>query len=414
MHNSEFKPGRYTKAFRRLSVLFILLWTGLLTSSVVWNLYQYDQTLIETARVMGRIAFQKDILYRSWNSNHGGVYVPITDTTQPNPYLTGIPDVIIAANNGKKYTLMNPAYMTRQVFELQKEATGILGHITSLKPIRPANAADAWETKALMSFEIGSLEESSVEILNGQSYLRLMQPLAVSENCLGCHATQGYKIGEIRGGISESVPLVPLQNASETQRKTLILGHGFIWLMGMLGIIFSTQMLKQSINLQQKAEENLVRMSMYDSLTGLFNRSYFEDTFKRIDDIKFKPVTVLSADLDNLKKTNDTLGHSAGDHLLQGAAEVLKSSFRSQDIISRTGGDEFVVILMGGDLDQIEKTVGRVRARQDEWNKQNPDLDLSISIGAATTSPKMNLSDALKLADERMYANKAKNKSRKQ
>jgi diguanylate cyclase (GGDEF)-like protein len=390
----------------------MVFWTVVLGVSLEWNLYQQQQTMIDTARVTARIAFEKDILYRSWNSGHGGVYVPVTEITKPNPYLIGIPDIVIEANNGKTYTLINPAYMTRQVFELQKESTGIIGHITSLNPIRPENFADDWEKLALESFNNGSSEISSVANIGNKPYLRLMKPLQVEENCLKCHAAQGYQVGDIRGGISESVPLNPLLDASSVQRNTLILGHGIIWLIGVLGTLVAINVLKQSTSQQQIAEENLVRMSRFDSLTGLYNRSYFEEMIRNIDEDKSSSITILSADLDNLKFANDSLGHSAGDKLLQGAAEVLKRSFRSADTIARIGGDEFVVILMGIEFDQIEKAISRVLSQQFEWNQNNPGLNLSISIGTASTSSQMNLRDALKLADERMYANKTENKAK--
>ena len=395
-----------------MTLLFLVLWTGLLGISLRWNLYQHEKTLTETYTVMGRIAFEKDVQYRSWNSAHGGVYVPVTDTTQPNPYLKGIPDRIITADNGKTYTLINPAYMSRQVFEIQKEATGILGHLTSLNPIRPENAADEWETRALMSFENGVSEVSSVENINGQTYLRFMKPLPVEENCLGCHAAQGYKVGDIRGGISESIPLAPFQKASLLQRNTLILGIMLIWLFGFLGIILASQSLKRSTTLQQKAEENLIRMSVHDSLTGLYNRHYFEEALLRIKGFRINQVNILTCDLDNLKRVNDTMGHSAGDLLLQGAAEVLRASFRSEDIIARTGGDEFVVILASPDSDQIEKAIVRLRVEEFEWNKLHPQMGLSISIGSSSTSPEIDLNEALKLADDRMYADKAERKAR--
>ncbi|MHC1781286.1 MAG: diguanylate cyclase [Anaerolineaceae bacterium] len=410
MNAQIFNSGRFKKTANRVAAVFLILWTILLTVSLLQNLDQHRQTMLIVARDSGRTAFQKDVLYRRWNSGHGGVYAPITKTTQPNPYLV-LPDRIITDTFGKTYTLVNPAYMTRQVFELQEESTGIIGHITSLKPIRPENAADEWETRALQAFESGVPEVSSVEKINGRTFMRFMKPLFVEEICLPCHAAQGYQVGEIRGGISESVPLGPLEEAGLAQRNSLILAHASIWVFGLLGIYSASRFLKQSVSLQQKAEEELVHMSIHDSLTGLHNRRYFEDYFRRLEEIKNKPVTLLSCDLDNLKLVNDTLGHAAGDQLLKGAAEVLKASFRSEDIIARIGGDEFVVILLVSDTDQIDKAIARVREQEQAWNHQHPEMKLSISIGAASTSMQMSLSDALKLADNRMYADKASRKA---
>jgi len=104
---------------------------------------------------------------------------------------------------------MNPAYMTRQVHELAKEAYNVHGHITSLKPIRPENAPDPWEVRALGFFEAGKEEVNSVEEIEGESYMRLMRPLMTEEDCLRCHVDQGYKLGDVRGGLSVAIPMAP-------------------------------------------------------------------------------------------------------------------------------------------------------------------------------------------------------------
>jgi len=102
--------------------------------------------------------------------------VPISEKTIPNPYLDE-PNRDITGPSGTRLTLMNHAYMTRQVHELAKEAYNVHGHITSLKPIRPENAPDPWEARALGAFEAGKEEVSSVEEIEGESYMRLMRPL---------------------------------------------------------------------------------------------------------------------------------------------------------------------------------------------------------------------------------------------
>jgi len=76
------------------------------------------------------------------------------------------------------------------------------GHITSLNPIRPDNAPDEWERRALRAFEQGQHEAVSLETLDGEPYLRFMRPMIVEKKCLKCHAAQGYQEGDIRGGIS--------------------------------------------------------------------------------------------------------------------------------------------------------------------------------------------------------------------
>lgn len=186
-----------------------VVWTLIITASLVWNVIQGRRNTLEAARIQARAAFEKDVIYRRWNAEYGGVYVLLTERTQPNPYLD-VPERDITTPLGRSLTLINPAYMTRQVHELAEEQYGVLGHITSLNPIRPDNAPDPWETEALRTFERGKTEYSSVEKIEGKEYMCLMRPLITEKGCLKCHAAQGYEEGDISGGISVSVPLEPL------------------------------------------------------------------------------------------------------------------------------------------------------------------------------------------------------------
>jgi PAS domain S-box-containing protein len=165
---------------------------------------------------------------------HGGVYVPVTDKTRPNPYLGHLPERDITTPSGRALTLMNPAYMMRQVHELDKELYERRGHITSLKPIRPENAPDDWERHALEAFERGVPKVSSVVPLEGQPHLRLMRPLKTEASCLQCHAAQGYKEGDIRGGISVAVPMKDYEAVVQPHQREELFAHGGLWAVGLV------------------------------------------------------------------------------------------------------------------------------------------------------------------------------------
>ena len=374
--------------------------------SLVWNLRLHYQTIEDQARIIARTAFEKDVLYRSWNSSFGGVYVGVSPNSQPNPYLKDIPERDMETTTGRLLTMINPAYMTRQVFELQQKNMGVIGHITSLKPIRPLNAADEWETTALKSFDLGEKESSTLVETEGQSYLRLMKPLVVEEKCLKCHATQGYSIGQIRGGISETVPLAPLQTAAENSLVSIIVAHSIIWIIGILGIFWSNKILMRSLVQQKYAEQKLLDLSTHDRLTGLFNRAYFEDIFQQLEEIQSHPISIVMADIDLLKQTNDTYGHAAGDELIRRASQVFQECFRSNDIIARVGGDEFVVIIQNSSEEKAKGILQRLKDTLASHNAAYYGSPLEISFGIATSKAFESLNTTFKLADERMYENK--------
>ena len=187
---------------------------------------QIDESLEGLARERGSVLFRLVELTRDWNAQHGGVYVPVTEETQPNPYLNH-PRRDLVTTDGQRLTMINPAFMTRQIAEIAEKADGVKFHITSLKPIRPANAADDWETKGLQAFATGQKHEI-LSLLDTESGLahRYMAPLYVKEACLACHADQGYKLGDVRGGISISMPAQKILEIRGTQRIRALLTLG--------------------------------------------------------------------------------------------------------------------------------------------------------------------------------------------
>ncbi|QHI69605.1 response regulator [Tichowtungia aerotolerans] len=236
-------------------ILLILIWSVALGTSFSWAVYHERKGTMTAATMAARAQFQRDHLYRHWSSLHGGTYVPVTEETQPNPYLSGTDERDITTPSGRKLTLINPAYMTRQVHEMGREEAGIIGHITSLDPLRPENAPDEWETQALLSFRQGVTEVTTLNQLNGEPYLRLMRPLTAEKSCLKCHGNQGYSTGDIHGGISVSIPLRPYKAITSGQTRIAALSYGSIWLIGVIAILTATHRIHRYIILREEAQE---------------------------------------------------------------------------------------------------------------------------------------------------------------
>jgi len=210
-------------------IIAALAWTLLLGASYSWNAGRERGAAVALARQEALGSFQKDLVYRRWASMHGGLYVPATSNTPPNPYLARVESREIVGPQGRVYTLLNPAYMTRQVHELAREQYDNRGHITSLHPIRPENRPDPWESNALLGFETGAAERSEVALLGGARWLRFMRPLVTEASCLRCHADQGYRAGQIRGGISVSVPMRPYEAIAEENIRASRVIHLGAW-----------------------------------------------------------------------------------------------------------------------------------------------------------------------------------------
>jgi two-component system cell cycle sensor histidine kinase/response regulator CckA len=235
--------------------ILIGVWTLVAAASLGWNLWQHHYEDITIARHIALTNYERDVLYRRWAAAHGGVYVPVTPQTPPTPYLAHQPERDIITPSGRHLTLLNPAYMTRQVYAMAEKEGLPQGHLTSLKPLRPQNAPDSWEEKALKAFDRGVDEVSGVVSINGKSYMRLMRPFRTDASCLKCHAEQGYREGDIRGGISVAVPLEPLWAENWHSRNALILGHLVLWMLGVAGIVLAVRQIGVSTAAAMQAQE---------------------------------------------------------------------------------------------------------------------------------------------------------------
>ncbi len=242
-------------------LLFLLAggWTLVIIASFFYNTAQLTEHAMDSARIQARTAVEKDVIYRQWNSMHGGVFVPVVPGRfEPNPYLPVEGREIVDKTTGREYTKINPAYMTRLVHELGALRTGVRGHITSTRPIRKGNEPDVWERQALIRLESGEASEvSSLEIINGQKYMRLIRGLETEASCMPCHAHQGYKVGDVRGGISVDVPMAPFIATIQRSQRILLITHAGLWVLGLLGIYLCMRQVENGLRTRDSAEQEL-------------------------------------------------------------------------------------------------------------------------------------------------------------
>lgn len=354
-----------------------------------------------------RALFSQVVDMRNWNALHEGVYVPITEKTPSNPWLD-VPNRDEITISGRRLTLLNPAYMTRQIAEITRERRGILLHLTSLTPLRPENKPAPWEEEALKAFERGEVEQVEFAIdTAGQEIFRYMARLPVEESCLPCHAKQGYSVGQVRGGLSITYPSELLASSRQAFRRHFMLAI-ILWLLG-TGLIGVLAVAYRQKNLMVA---RLRELALVDELTGLHNRRGFlmlAEKQLQIARRTERPDLLLFIDLDGLKLINDELGHEAGDAALRRTAEVLHAAFRASDIIARIGGDEFVVLCPNSGpevaatlLEGLDQRVGDANAgAAAPWR-------LSLSAGCAPFDPQTptTLDELIRAADAAMYAAK--------
>ncbi len=161
----------------------------------------------------------------------------------------------------------------------------------------------------------------------------------------------------------------------------------------------------RDITKRKEAEKRILYMSYHDSLTGLYNREFLDVEMKRLDTERQLPISIIMADLDGLKLINDSYGHTKGDALLKAVTNILKASLREEDLISRWGGDEFLIFLPQTRAETVIRICERIEKNIE--TAQLGDIPISLTLGAATKKTSdVDLATALRAAEEEMHENK--------
>ncbi|MBF0327291.1 MAG: DUF3365 domain-containing protein [Alphaproteobacteria bacterium] len=233
----------------RVGVATIGLWAAIAGLSAWHNLDMLDDQDRHAALTRARMVVTVIQTTRLWTAKHGGVYVPATEATPPNEWLVDPQrDVEI---NGRPFTKINPSYMTRQVAEMINAGQQLSLRLTSRRPIRPGNAPDDWEDRALIEFEAGLAEKLELVAGGTGPFYRYISRMLVEEPCLKCHAAQGYQVGDVRGGLSVSIPLAEFTVVSDPIRRQTLLVHGlgFVLLAG-ASLIFLARLQRSWLRLE--------------------------------------------------------------------------------------------------------------------------------------------------------------------
>jgi two-component system NtrC family sensor kinase len=191
-----------------LRTKFIIFIGAIISASYLFMLYRtsvFDESMIlRQAEQQARMLYKQILLTRQWASDHNGLFILKRKGIEANPYLD-LP--IVEDNSGHTYYMRNPAMITRELSRYAKHDGLGNFRVTSLNPINPLNVPDAFEKDSLLSFKEGAEEVISVEKSELGRVVRFIAPLRVTDSCLNCHAQHGYKLGNIRGGLSITIPI---------------------------------------------------------------------------------------------------------------------------------------------------------------------------------------------------------------
>ncbi|MDR1383717.1 MAG: response regulator [Planctomycetaceae bacterium] len=252
--DAGFKAGKYYFSVAMIGWTLLVLILALIFARLAMRDY-FDE-----AKAQARAAIERDLSYRAWCSQHGGVYVPVTEETLPDPYLNHN-ERDVTTTDGKQLTLIAPAAMTNEVHHKEQDTSEFLvSHLVSDKPLSQTNACDAWEAKSYHQLYHRAAEEiAEIVEVNHEPHVRMIRPLLVSTDCMACHAQHGYEVGDIRGAISVTLPIRKLLDRKYAIVQQVIIGYTAIWLIGMTGLVLGWRRMKRYDAMQTQTIKTLRR-----------------------------------------------------------------------------------------------------------------------------------------------------------
>ena len=396
----------YLKISLIISLVIVAVYVGIYLRN--------NRLLLDSAKQQAASYFDLIVRVRRWNANYGGVYVEKRPGVESSKYLREVgiePDKKTV--DGSVLTLRNPALMTKEISNVPSTFNGIRFHITSLMLLNHENAPDEFELRALGSFTRGEREYWEIERRDSVAVFRYMAPLPFEESCQKCHFKFNYKTGDIRGGISVSIPFSETEQNMELNRLSLI-GLSLLTLALLLGSTYV--MLNNLGNKLEEAQSALLEASIRDDLTGLHNRRFLmsrlHEEFERARRLGTS-LGLLMMDLDNFKEVNDKYGHPVGDEVLKSVAQTLSGILREYDIAGRYGGEEFAVVSMETGPDDLVRLAERIREKiSRQVHGKVTGVRVTISIGSASLNHDDTPETLLKRSDNALYQAKKEGRNR--
>jgi PAS domain S-box-containing protein len=238
------------------SIILGVCWTCTVIVSLVWNLHLQKLETRKIALNVARAYILSDNSYRRWNALQGGIYIPAAED-YINRLPADVPERVIITPSGRRLILADHALMMNEVYDHAGHKYIARGELRGGAAKESKSQSDEWQTAALNALANGAKEVAEVVTINGEQHFLLMHPYVIEKPCLKCHANEGYKVGDVGGGITINIPLAKLGIPNLQQLQILKWGHLLWWVIGIIGIVISYSGMRSRILERQQAEAAL-------------------------------------------------------------------------------------------------------------------------------------------------------------
>ena len=371
-----------------LRTKFIIFIGAIISAFYFYMLYRtavFDQSMIlKQAEQQARMLYKQILLTRQWASDHNGLFILKRKGVEANPYLD-LPTVTDMA--GQTYFLRNPAMITRELSEYAKRDGLGFFRVTSLRPVNPNNVPDEFEKMALRQFNEGKEEVISTNITEEGRVVRFISPLKVTTSCLTCHARHGYKEGDIRGGLSITIPIDWAHEMIERNIHSLIFTGvaSILFVTGALFLMFESLIVQRIHRLSEAMEkfpedlpEQKMLPSVFNDELDVVNENFvvFCDRLKRSQSelLKTKALSYQNEKMSSLGILSAGIAHEVNNPL-GGMLNCVKSMRENPEDTELT--ERYLPLLDKG-LRQIEMVMRQLLnfGRTEPLNSSNVDLRL--------------------------------------